>query len=239
MKIDPVTKRFGIQPESLFIGETASYTGVLNKTLTMLALVVLGGLISGFMSLFIPAMGLIALLLAILNIYLAYKIFSNDRKGKVNPGLNLTFAFLEGFSIGPISMIYEAKYSGIVLQAVFATIIVALVSALAYKFNIIRATGKFRKMFFIGIVALILTRIVGLVLALITGYNIDGNGIGVAISIIAVGLASMSFVIDLDDTYQFVESGAPAEKEWVLSTGIVVTLVWMYLEILRLLGRRN
>ena len=161
----------------------------------------------------------------------------------VSPGLVLLYAGIEGIFIGMISKIFESYYSGIVVQAVIGTFAAAGVTLAAYKFFNIRVTPKFRKVVIIGTIAFAVALLINFVLALFgvnLGLRDSGTGaislLAVAFSLIGAGLAVLNLVLDFDYIEQGVAIGAPASESWRGAFGLTVTMVWLYIEILRLLS---
>ena len=148
------------------------------------------------------------------------------------------YALLEGLFIGGVSSIAEAQFPGIVIQAVGLTFGTCLALLLAYKSGIIRATEGFKR----GIVAatggIALFYILSLVLGLF-GVRIPlvfGAGpVGIIFSLIVVTIAALNLVLDFDFIEQGSLQGAPKYMEWYGAFALMVTLIWLYLEILRLL----
>ncbi|MFT3889037.1 MAG: Bax inhibitor-1/YccA family protein [Arachnia sp.] len=163
-------------------------------------------------------------------------------RARIPVGGVLFYAAVEGVFIGAISSVFERLYPGIVASAVLATFVTAGATLAAYKFFNIRVTPKFRKMVFIGTASLAGVFLVNLVLAL---FNIDtglrgfgGNAglLSIGISILAVGLAVMNLVVDFDSVERGIAAQAPAGESWRAAFGITVTMVWLYVEILRILS---
>ena len=111
---------------------------------------------------------------------------------------------------------------------------------LAYKTGLIKVTAKFRRIVTMAIFGYMIFALVNLGYALVThsAFGIGGTSpLGIGISIFAVGLASFSLALDFDAIERAIAAGAPQRYSWLLAHGLIVTLVWLYLEILRLLGR--
>lgn len=154
----------------------------------------------------------------------------------------LFYAAVEGVFVGAFSKFFEFMYPGIVAQAVLATFVTAGATLAAYKFFNIRVTPKFRKMVFIGTAAMAGVLLVNFVLALF-GVNTPirdiGSGAGwlaIGISIVAVILAVLNLVTDFDSIERGIAAQAPAQESWRAALGITVTMVWLYVEILRILS---
>jgi len=148
------------------------------------------------------------------------------------------YALLEGLLIGGISAIAEARYPGIVIQAVGLTFGTCLALLLAYKSGMIRASVSFKK----GIVAatggIVLFYLISFILGLfgVRMPLIYGAGpVGIVFSLIVVTIAALNLVLDFDFIEQGTLQGAPKYMEWYGAFALMVTLIWLYLEILRLL----
>ena len=154
----------------------------------------------------------------------------------------LFYAAVEGVFVGAFSKFFEFMYPGIVVSAVLATFVTAGATLAAYKFFNIRVTPKFRKMVFIGTAAMAGVLLVNFVLALFgvdTGLRDIGSGAGmlsIGISILAVILAVLNLVTDFDSVERGIAAQAPAKESWRAALGITVTMVWLYVEILRILS---
>ncbi len=158
----------------------------------------------------------------------------------INPAFVLAYAAIEGVFIGAISKLYESLYSGIVPAAVMGTLVAAAVTLAAYKFFNIKVTNKFRKMVLIGTIAYAGVLFLNFILSLF-GVNLmfgSGTSIGLLLlfSAIGVGLAVFNLILDFDYIEQGVAMGAPSSESWRAAFGLTVTMVWLYIEILRLLS---
>ncbi len=150
------------------------------------------------------------------------------------------YALVEGFVIGAISMIFEAIYPGVVVQAILITLGIFLMMLVLYRSEVIKVTEKFK----LGIVAAtggIALYYIAYLIAGFFGVSLplvdEASGWGIAFSVIVVIVASLNLVLDFDFINQGVKNKAPKYLEWYASFGLMVTLIWLYLEILRLLGK--
>ena len=150
------------------------------------------------------------------------------------------YALVEGLFLGAISAIYNAQFQGIVLQAVMLTFGIAFALLFAYRSGLIKATENFK----LGVaaatggIALIYLATIGLGLFGIRIPYIHESGlIGIGFSLVVVVIASLNLVLDFDFIENGVEAGAPKYMEWYAAFGLMVTLVWLYLELLRLLSK--
>jgi uncharacterized YccA/Bax inhibitor family protein len=150
------------------------------------------------------------------------------------------YAVLEGLVLGAISALYNIKYAGIPQQAVLLTFAVALGIFVLYRMNVLKATEGFRRMVVGATMGIALFYLVNIVLSLFNvnlGYTMSSSPIAIGINLVIAGVAAMNLVLNFDDIDQAVRAGAPKKMEWYGAFGLMVTLVWLYLELLRLLAR--
>ena len=170
-------------------------------------------------------------------------------KKTVSVPLIVLYAVAEGLFVGAISNYYSLTFDppdqhdvfrGIVAQAVIATLSVFAGTLLAYKTGIIKVTAKFRRIVTMAVIGYAIFALVNLLYAVIGNhaFGIGGTGgLGVGISLFAIGLAAAMLAVDFDSIDRAIAAGAPEKYSWLLAHGLIVTIVWLYLEILRLLGR--
>lgn len=157
----------------------------------------------------------------------------------VNPAFVLAYAAIEGVFIGAVSKLYESMWDGIVPAALASTVFAAVVTLAAYKFFRIRVTNKFRKMVIIGTMAYAGLLLVNFVLSFFGAAFITAGTMTVwalLFSAIGIGLAVFNLIMDFDYVEQGIAMGAPAAESWRAAFGLTVTLVWLYVELLRLLS---
>ena len=163
-------------------------------------------------------------------------------KRRVSPAMAIGYAVVEGFAVGVISHFYNdyARAPGIVLQAVVATIAVFFGMLALYQTGVIRATPKFRKVIMTATMGIFLTYLASIAMSLFGAQMPllnSSSGLGILISAVIVVVAAMNFILDFDQIERAVAAGAPREYAWAASLGLLVTLVWLYLEMLRLLSK--
>ncbi len=150
------------------------------------------------------------------------------------------YAALEGLALGGISATFEARYPGLVSQAVFLTFGTLGALLLAYRSGVIKATENFKLGVFAATGGIALVYVVNFVMGFF-GSGIpmihSSGTVGIVFSVIVVGVAALNLVLDFDFIEQGAERGAPKYMEWYGAFGLLVTLVWLYLEILRLLAK--
>ena len=156
------------------------------------------------------------------------------------------YGLMQGFVLGGLSAVIndmmKTKYPNIVLTAVLLTIGVAFAVFLLYNFRIIRATEKFKAVMFSSIVGIMIFYVINLVLGLF-GVRIpfmqfgDNSLLGIGINLFIVAIAALSLVLNFDQIETGEQMGAPKFMEWYSAYGLLATLIWLYLEILKLLSR--
>ena len=150
------------------------------------------------------------------------------------------YALLEGVILGLVSMWFEARYPGIAIQAVALTFGVFGVMLVLYRTGVVKVTQRFRAGVLAATLGIAVVYLVSLVLGLF-GVRVpllnDASPLGILISLAIVTVAALNLVLDFDLIDRGARSGAPAYMEWYAAFGLLVTLVWLYLELLRLLAK--
>ncbi len=151
------------------------------------------------------------------------------------------YAMLEGLAIGGLSALLEARYKGIVIQAVALTFAVLVTMLVAYRTGLIKVTDKFRTVVVAATGAIALLYIVTMILSLfhVTVPFVFGGGgtLGIVFSLVVIVVAALNLALSFDFIEQAAGAGAPKYVEWYAAFGIMVALVWLYLEMIRLLSR--
>jgi uncharacterized YccA/Bax inhibitor family protein len=150
------------------------------------------------------------------------------------------YALVEGLLLGAISHVFNIQYEGIVVQAVGLTLGVFALLLFLYATKVIKVTDKLRTGIMVATGAVFLVYMVSLVLRLFGGnvpFIHDSGPVGILFSLAVVVIASMNLVVDFDFIDQGARRGAPKYMEWYGAFGLMVTLVWLYLELLRLLSK--
>lgn len=160
-------------------------------------------------------------------------------KQSTSAALILTYAGLEGLFIGGISRYFETAWNGIVAQAVLGTLSVFGVALFAYKSGRVRVTPKFQRIALIAGGGYLVFCLVNLVVMLAGGggeFGLRQGVFGIAIGLFAITLAAVFLIMDFDYAEQGVRNGVPERYSWLAAFGLVVTLVWLYIEMLRLIA---
>ncbi|MBT2565561.1 Bax inhibitor-1/YccA family protein [Arthrobacter sp. ISL-85] len=170
----------------------------------------------------------------------------NTFKKQPSPALILAYAALEGLFLGGLTRILDTQFPGVGLQAVIGTLSVFAVTLILFKSGKVRATPRAMRFFMIAIIGYAVFSLINMVLVwtgavqtpfgLRTSVEIFGIPLGVFIGLLAIGLAAFSLIMDFTSIEAGVRSGAPQRFSWTAAFGLTVTLVWLYVEIIRLLA---
>ena len=161
----------------------------------------------------------------------------------VSVPLIVLYAVVEGAFLGAFSYTINSiqGYEGVILMAVLATVCTFAAMYAGYATGFIKVTSRSRRMFFLAIVGYMLFSVLQLVLQLtgvVDGWGFGGSGaLGIGLSLLGVGLAAYSLAIDFDSIDHAVQVGAPAKYSWLLAHGLIVSIVWLYIEFVRLFAR--
>lgn len=169
------------------------------------------------------------------------------RKPQTSSYLSPAYALVEGLFVGALSAYFEygkmasGGYSGIVFQAVGITFTVAMVMYVLYRTRVIKVTQKFRAIITLATVSVmvfyLVTWILGLAFGIYIPFLTENSALGIGFSVLMVALASMNLLLNFDSIEKGVEMGAPKFMEWYSAFGLLITIVWLYLEILNLLAK--
>jgi uncharacterized YccA/Bax inhibitor family protein len=163
----------------------------------------------------------------------------NSFKREPSPALILAYAGFQGIFVGGISRIFETQWEGIVGQAVLGTLSVFFVALFLYRSKRIQVTPKFQRMAFIAIGGYLIFVIANLIAGLFGvggGWGFRTGPLGILVGLFAVGLAAVFLILDFDFIEQGVRNGLPEKMSWYAAFGLLVTLVWLYVEMLRLIA---
>lgn len=219
-----------------------TFDDVITRTAITMAVLVAAAVVSwwGVSSLLVPTTAIVPVIFGSgLVGFIAAMVVAGRRR--VSPPLVLVYAAIEGVFIGLISWLFESFFPGIVMQAVVGTFVAAGATLAAYKIFNIRVTSKFRKIVIIATAAYAVTLLINFVLALFgvqLGLATFGtfSGLALLVSAIGVTLAVLNLVLDFDYIERGVQMGAPTSQSWLAAFGLTVTMVWLYVEILRILS---
>lgn len=220
-------------------GTAMTLTDVVMKSAMTFGVILVGAVFGWFTATSLPFVwigaALVAFVIAMVNIF----------KKQISPALVLAYAVFEGVFLGGISYWYQQigeqnGYGNLVLTAVIATFVVFATMLTLYTKRIIRVTNKFKKVLFISMISYLGFAVISLIAGLFgvgDGWGFFGVGpLGLVFSGIVVVLAAFVLTLDFDAIEQGIQYGVPERESWRMAFGLMVTLVWLYLEILRFLA---
>jgi uncharacterized YccA/Bax inhibitor family protein len=221
---------------------------VVTKTGITLAVVTVIGVLSYFLVSQSPGLMMPFVLVGGLG-GLAMVLIATFGRKQDNPAIVLSYAALEGLFLGAASFLFANLVSnggpGMIAQAIFGTVGVFVGMLVVYKTGAIRVTPKFTRMMVAALFGVVAIALLNFVLALFgvgggEGFGLRSGGpLAIIFSLVCIGLAAFMFLIDFDQADQAIRAGAPEKAAWGIALGLTVTLVWLYLEILRLLSYFN
>jgi uncharacterized YccA/Bax inhibitor family protein len=209
--------------------------GTVNKTLILAAILVVSAV---FSATFIPYSRGIFLVSIFAAMGVAFYTYSRPNNAHITAPI---YAVLEGIAMGTATSVFVAIAgdSGIVTNALLLTALCLISMLGAYKFGLIRATQKFRSMIVTATGAIMMMYLVSIGLSFFSvniPYLHTASPIGIGISLFIIGIAVLNLILDFDTIERGVQMQAPKMMEWVSSMGLLITLVWIYFEILKLLA---
>lgn len=216
--------------EPIPAGERLTMNDVMVKTGINLGLVAVGAAVAWYMPVLL-LLGMVGgLVLGLVNSF----------KKKVSPVLVMTYALMEGLLLGGLSAVVNMRYPGVAIQAVLATLVVAGTTLALFANGKLRATPKLNKIFMIGAIGYLVYGLISILGAGIFGsalgsVSLFGIPLGLIVGLFAVALATYSLLLDFTTTSEAVEAGLPERESWRLAFGLTASLVWLYVEILRVL----
>jgi len=179
-----------------------------------------------------------ALMLGFLGGFVLAMVISFSKS--IKPGLVVAYAAFEGLALGTLSSYYESYYPGIVSQAVIGTVAAFAGVLIMYRNGTLRATPQFTRALIGAAIGYFILGLVSLVASFFgvgQGYGFYGvSGLGLLLAVAGVAIASLFLVLDFDQIQKGVNNGVPEKESWRASFGLMVTIVWLYLEVLRLIS---
>lgn len=217
--------------------DTMTVSGTMNKSFILMMLLLAGALgtwyltYQGYNTMPIAIGGaIVALILVIIS------AFKPQASAYLAPG----YALFEGLFIGAISAVFEAMYPGIVIQAVGATFVTFLVCLGLYRFGIVKVNQQFRSIVIAATLAIATYYLVSWLFSLFTSFvpvHYGNSMMSIGISIFVIVIAALNLFLDFDTIEQGAQRRLPKYMEWFGAMGLMVTLVWLYIEFLRLLSK--
>tara|TARA_R110000868_G_scaffold26958_12_gene103184 strand:- start:3724 stop:4488 length:765 start_codon:yes stop_codon:yes gene_type:complete len=212
-------------------------SGTINKTLLLFLLLTASAMVIWWMTFngmnpIVPAFGgaIVGLVLVVISAF----------KPQYSPYLAPGYALFEGLFIGGISAIFEAKYPGIVIQAVGATFVTFIVCLGLYKFKIVKVTEQFKSVVVAATLAIATYYLISWVFSMFTSFqpvHYGNSMMSIGISVFVIIIAALNLFLDFDRIEKGVQEKMPKYMEWFGAMGLMITLVWLYIEFLRLLSK--
>ncbi|MCA0349320.1 MAG: Bax inhibitor-1/YccA family protein [Bacteroidetes bacterium] len=217
--------------------ESMTVSGTINKSFLMLLLLVASAAITWMMffngynpMVFTIGGAIVGLILVIISAF----------KPHLSPYLAPGYAVFEGLFIGGISAIFESMYPGIVIQAVSCTFVTFMVCFGLYKYEIVKVTEKFRSVVIAATLAIATYYIITWLLSMFTSFqpvHYGNSWVSIGISAFVIVIAALNLFLDFDQIEKGVQQKMPKYMEWYGAMGLMITLVWLYIEFLRLLSK--
>jgi uncharacterized YccA/Bax inhibitor family protein len=214
-------------------------SGTINKTLILFMLLSASAIVIWWMTFngmnpIIPAFGgaIVGLILVVIAAF----------KPQYSPVLAPGYALFEGLFIGGVSAIFETKYPGIVIQAVGATFVTFAVCLGLYKFKIVKVTEQFKSVVVAATLAIATYYLISFLFSMFTSFvpvHYGNSMMSIGISVFVIVIAALNLFLDFDRMEKGVEQKMPKFMEWFAAMGLIITLVWLYIEFLRLLSKLN
>ena len=227
------TRGFEGNSESLPLSERMTLDGTVNKTGILLGLCFAGAAIGwNIPSLALPAF-IVGFILAMVT------IFRSKEKARSTAPL---YALAQGIALGGITLMYENQFDGIAIQAIGLTFGILASLLVCYKSGLIQPTENFKLMIFAGMGGILILYLVSFIMSFFgSGISLlsptNGSLMSIGLSLFIVCIASLSLVLDFDFIEDGAEKGLPKYMEWYGAFSLMVTLIWLYIEILRLLSK--
>jgi uncharacterized YccA/Bax inhibitor family protein len=219
--------------------ETMTVSGTMNKSFLMLILLIASAAVTWTMTyngqnpmVFTIGGAIVGFVLVLI------ATFKPHLSGYLAPG----YAIFEGLFIGGISAIFEVMYPGIVIQAVSCTFVTFVVCFALYKYQIVKVTERFKSVVLAATLAIATYYLVSWLLTLFTSFqpvHYGNSMMSIGISVFVIVIAALNLFLDFDQIEKGVEQKMPKYMEWYGAMGLMITLVWLYIEFLRLLSKLN
>lgn len=224
------------QELSVPLEERMTIEGVTSKSFILLLISIATG-VFGWQIALNESFGFLPLISIVVAFIVALVIIFNKH---LAPALAPVYAMLQGIALGFISGIFNAQYEGIVVQAVLITLSIFVCMLGVYRFKIIQVTQKFKIGIAIATGGVALYYVINLIMSMF-GQQLplinSNSNYGIAFTLVVIVIAALNLVIDFDFIEKSAQKGLPKYMEWYASFGIFITVVWLYVEVLRLLGK--
>lgn len=238
MTSNPMTQG-NIYDNVVLDAEPMTVTGAVNKTIVLLLITFAVGAFTWTQA-FHGYMDKVTMLMwggIIAGLILAIAMRFRPQNAKI---LSLGYAVCEGLAIGGISAMYEAQLSGIVANAALITFLTLFMMLILYKIGAIKATNTFKRVVFTATFSIMIFYLVSILISLFNPNFIsiwNTGWLGIGLSLIFCAVAALNFILDFDFIEKGAEKMAPKYFEWFGAFSLLVTIIWLYLEVLRLLAQ--
>lgn len=216
--------------------EGASYGGIAWKAGLYVVMTILAAILGWSLLYSHTSLATTLLIVSVILAFIAAMVASFIPK--TTPISGSVYALAEGFMVGCISALFDAQWSGIVLGAFLSTMVVFGLMMILYATGVVRVGGRFRKFLLSALLGILATQflvfLIGLFYAPIWTLFYGSGPLAIIISVVMVIVASMCILSDLDNITTTVENGLPKTYEWRAAFGLAVSLIWLYIEFLRL-----
>lgn len=215
--------------------ETMTVSGTINKSFLMLILLIASAAVTWSMTnpiVFAIGGAIVGFILVLI------AAFKPQYSGFLAPG----YAIFEGLFIGGISSIFEVMYPGIVIQAVSCTFVTFMVCFGLYKYEIVKVTERFKSVVLAATLAIATYYLISWLLSMFTSFQPVHHGnsmFSIGISAFVIVIAALNLFLDFNQIEKGVQQKMPKYMEWYGAMGLMITLVWLYIEFLRLLSKLN
>lgn len=229
------------QPQPYSTGRSMTVDDVVTKTASTLGVLVATAVVAAFLVSQNQALALPFLLVGSIVGLVLVLVATLGRK--MNPAIVLSYAVAEGLVVGAISYIFQSGTVGtIVPQAVIGTVGVFVGMLVVYKTGAVKVTPRLTKMVIAGMIGVLVLAVANIVASFFVEGGLglrDGGPLAIIFSLVIIGLAAFNLLLDFDQADKLIRAGAPEKAAWGVALGLTVTLVWLYIEILRLLSYFN
>jgi uncharacterized YccA/Bax inhibitor family protein len=233
-----VTKKSEVVHDGVLIGsEDMTLAGTINKSLILFLLLLASSIVTWW--LVFNGMSPIGLAIAgavVGFVFVLISVFKPQYSAYLAPG----YALFEGLFIGAISAIFETMYPGIVIQAVECTMVTFVVCLGLYKYKIVKVTEQFKSVVMAATLAIATYYLFSWLFSMFTSFvpvHYGNSWMSIGISVFVIVIASLNLFLDFDQIESGVERKLPKFMEWYGAMGLMITLVWLYIEFLRLLSK--
>lgn len=222
--------------EIIDYNNTMTVQGTVNKSFLLLAILV----VSAFFSVMLVYSGVNVLGLMIGGLVIGFILaIAGARATKYLPYIAPAYAVMEGIFLGAVTALMNAMYPGIALEAVGATFVTALVCFLLYRFKVVKVTEQFKSVVIAATLAIGTYYLISFVLTMfgVHLFHHDNSLMSIGFSVFVIVIAALNLFLDFDMIEQGAKRRLPKNMEWFSAMALIVTLVWLYIEFLRLLSK--